>query len=191
LNSFSVVADKRKVILTFADLSAKESFFYIFRSSPSSRTSFGMTKSQINDLEKHQHEYLDIINKNSSKSIDLNTLSVNTDNEILTVNYYEQKYKNDIQVFQEQLQLHLQTIGILVAEKTELQSTLQQTMKKIDKKQEEIDELGGRLKASRQKINDLEKYISQNTDSSFKNEQLAREHEETINDVEVQLNSSM
>ena len=61
----------------------------------------------------------------------------------------------------EQLQIHLQTIGILVAEKAELQSKLQQTLKKSDKKQDECDELMGRLKLSRQKISDLEKIIQQ------------------------------
>lgn len=59
----------------------------------------------------------------------------------------------------QQLQLHLQTIGILVAEKAELHSKLQQTSKKCDKKQEECDELTGRLKASRQKITELEKLV--------------------------------
>ncbi len=61
----------------------------------------------------------------------------------------------------EQLQLHVQTIGILVAEKAELQSKFHQQLKKCDKKQEECDELMGRLKASRQKITDLEKLIQQ------------------------------
>lgn len=41
----------------------------------------------------------------------------------------------------EQLQLHVQTIGILVAEKTELQAKLQQEMIKVDLKQVEVDEL--------------------------------------------------
>lgn len=63
--------------------------------------------------------------------------------------------------FKEQLQLHVQTIGILVAEKAELQSKLQQQTKKSDKKQDECDELMGRLKASRQKITDLEKLVQQ------------------------------
>ena len=61
----------------------------------------------------------------------------------------------------EQLQLHVQTIGILVAEKAELQSRLGQYQKKADKTQEECDELMGRLKASRQKIVDLERQNSQ------------------------------
>jgi chromosome segregation ATPase len=61
----------------------------------------------------------------------------------------------------EQLQLHVQTIGILVAEKAELQSKLQQLQKKADKKEEECDELTGRLKTSRQKIADLERQLQQ------------------------------
>jgi len=39
--------------------------------------------------------------------------------------------------------------GILVAEKAELQSKLHQAMKKIDKKQDECDELSGRLKGKK------------------------------------------
>jgi hypothetical protein len=61
----------------------------------------------------------------------------------------------------EQLQLHLQTIGILVAEKAELQSKQQQYQKKSDMKQDECDELLGRLRASRQKITELEKQVQQ------------------------------
>ena len=68
--------------------------------------------------------------------------------------------------YKEQLQLHVQTIGILVAEKTELHSKLQQSLKKIDKKQDEIDEYIGRLKASRQKITDLERLIAQQSQNS-------------------------
>lgn len=68
---------------------------------------------------------------------------------------------NNLSQFKEQLQLHVQTIGILVAEKAELQSKLQQQLKKSDKKQDECDELMGRLKASRQKIADLEKLVQQ------------------------------
>lgn len=78
----------------------------------------------------------------------------------LNINLINDTSMNQAQ-FKEQLQLHVQTIGILVAEKTELQSKLQQQVKKSDKKQDECDELTGRLKASRQKINDLEKLIQQ------------------------------
>ena len=72
--------------------------------------------------------------------------------------------------FKEQLQLHVQTIGILVAEKAELQSKLQQQSKKSDKKQEECDELAGRLKASRHKIGELEKLVAQLNEANEANE---------------------
>ena len=58
----------------------------------------------------------------------------------------------------------MQTIGILVAEKTELHSKLQQMEKKCEKIQDENDELLGRLKASRQKITELERVIQSQQD---------------------------
>lgn len=59
----------------------------------------------------------------------------------------------------EQLKLHIQTIGLLVAEKTELQSKLNQQIRKCDKQQDECNELIGRLKASRKKNSELEKIV--------------------------------
>jgi chromosome segregation ATPase len=56
-----------------------------------------------------------------------------------------------------QIQNQVQTIGILVAEKAELQSKLTKTYRKCDKKQDECDELSGRLKASRLKIEQLKR----------------------------------
>ncbi|CAF0892932.1 unnamed protein product [Brachionus calyciflorus] len=91
------------------------------------------------------------INPSSSSSSSKQFLNLTSLNET-QLNYAQVK---------EQLQLHIQTIGILVAEKAELQSKLQQQMKKSDKKQDECDELMGRLKASRQKITDLERLIQQ------------------------------
>ena len=79
----------------------------------------------------------------------------------------------------EQLQLHVQTIGILVAEKAELQSKFHQQLKKCDKKQEECDELMGRLKASRQKITDLEKLIQQINQQQQQNH--SDQHQSEIN----------
>jgi golgin subfamily A member 2 len=81
--------------------------------------------------------------------------------------------------FKEQLQLHVQTIGILVAEKAELQSKLQQQSKKVDKKQEECDELTGRLKASRQKISDLERLVNQLNETSESTRNLDNNNDES------------
>ena len=85
---------------------------------------------------------------------------------------HQQPQTNNIADYKDQqLQLHLQTIGILVAEKAELHSKLQQTVKKCDKTQDECDELAGRLKVSRQKINDLEKLVQQLNTTQQANEQ--------------------
>lgn len=152
-----------------------------------------MTRSQINDLDRqhHQNDFIDLLHKHTSRSVDMNSNSEINNAAANLPNYYEQKYKNDVKMYEEQLSLHLQTIGILVAEKTELQSTLQQTLKKIDKKQEEIDELSGRLKASRQKIIDLEFQLSETNDSSDKIEQITKQYEEYINNLKQQLNTNM
>ena len=88
--------------------------------------------------------------------------------------------------FKEQLQLHVQTIGILVAEKAELQSKLQQQTKKSDKKQEDCDELMGRLKASRQKISDLEKLIQQLSQNGQLAEQLNNDSNNNMNSSELE-----
>ncbi|KAK3730058.1 hypothetical protein QZH41_009563 [Actinostola sp. cb2023] len=57
----------------------------------------------------------------------------------------------------EQLEVHIQTIGILVGEKQELQSSLSQLQRKFVNKESENSELTGRLQAVRQKIVELEK----------------------------------
>ena len=57
-------------------------------------------------------------------------------------------------------QVHIQTIGILVAEKSELQSSLGQSQKSAEKRLEEVEELSGRLKASRVRVTDLERNLA-------------------------------
>lgn len=59
------------------------------------------------------------------------------------------------------LKINVETIGILMIEKRNLTSKLNQSLKQLEKKQFEIDEFQGRLKASRDKIQELEKQISQ------------------------------
>ncbi|CAF4404393.1 unnamed protein product, partial [Adineta steineri] len=65
------------------------------------------------------------------------------------VRQIEHKYRRDFEHLQEQLEIHVQTIGILVAEKTDLSAKLSQSVKQYERKQGEIDEIQGRLKASR------------------------------------------
>lgn len=81
-------------------------------------------------------------------------------------------FNNQSDYVKDQLQLHVQTIGILVAEKTELHSKLQQTIKKCDKTQDDNDELLGRLKASRHKITELEQLV-QSQHEQIQNQQVS------------------
>jgi hypothetical protein len=47
---------------------------------------------------------------------------------------FEERLRKDIGTLKEQLQVHIQTIGILVAEKSELQSGLNQTQKTAEQR---------------------------------------------------------
>jgi peptidoglycan hydrolase CwlO-like protein len=64
----------------------------------------------------------------------------------------------------------VQTIGILVAEKTDVSAKLSQSFKQLERKQSEMDELHGRLKASRERVQELEKQIQNSTSNVQKRE---------------------
>ncbi len=64
----------------------------------------------------------------------------------------------------------MQTIGILVAEKTDVSAKLTQSFKQLERKQSEMDELHGRLKASRERVQELEKEIQNSTSNVQKRE---------------------
>jgi peptidoglycan hydrolase CwlO-like protein len=64
----------------------------------------------------------------------------------------------------------VQTIGILVAEKTDVSAKLTQSFKQLERKQSEMDELHGRLKASRERVQELEKEIQNSTSNVQKRE---------------------
>ncbi|KAL4219452.1 putative golgin subfamily A member 2-like protein 5 [Mactra antiquata] len=87
----------------------------------------------------------------------------------------------------EQLQVHIQTIGILVAEKTELQSQLGQSQKITDQRSAELEELTGRLKTSRQRVTDLERSLSTSTTSSQKLEQTNKDSAKEVDRLKLEL----
>ena len=64
----------------------------------------------------------------------------------------------------------MQTIGILVAEKTDMSARLTQSIKQLERKQSEIDEIQGRLKASRERVEELEKHNQNSTTNAQKRE---------------------
>jgi polyhydroxyalkanoate synthesis regulator phasin len=64
----------------------------------------------------------------------------------------------------------VQTIGVLVAEKTDVSAKLTQSFKQLERKQSEMDELHGRLKASRERVQELEKQMQNSTSNVQKRE---------------------
>uniref|UniRef100_A0A4W3GHQ4 Golgin A2 n=1 Tax=Callorhinchus milii TaxID=7868 RepID=A0A4W3GHQ4_CALMI len=72
----------------------------------------------------------------------------------------EQKCTKDQASMREQLQVHIQTIGILVSEKSELQSALGHTQQAARLKAGEAEELNTRLQSTRQRVAELERTLS-------------------------------
>ena len=61
----------------------------------------------------------------------------------------------------EQLEVHIQTIGILVSEKSELQSNISSYQKKLTTKEKEFIEINNELNSARQRLLEFEKLTSQ------------------------------
>lgn len=93
----------------------------------------------------------------------------------------EAQLTREVGSLQEQLQLHAQTVGILVGEKTELQSALNKSQQLAKQKAGEVEELQGRLKASRHKVTELEKELSA---TNTNNQELQRTVEVLTAEVE-------
>ncbi|XP_072552087.1 golgin subfamily A member 2 isoform X4 [Salminus brasiliensis] len=73
---------------------------------------------------------------------------------------FEQKFVKEQGAMREQLQVHIQTIGILVSEKSELQTALSYTQQAARQKTGEAEELNNRLQSSKQRISELERTLS-------------------------------
>ncbi|XP_022256148.1 golgin subfamily A member 2-like [Limulus polyphemus] len=99
----------------------------------------------------------------------------------------QEKAHRDQASLKDQLQVHIQTIGILVAEKTELQSSLSQSQQTAKQKAVEIEELQGRLRASRQRVSDLEKEISNVSSSSQQLEKSSKESSKEVDRLKLEL----
>ncbi|XP_060718528.1 golgin subfamily A member 2 isoform X5 [Tachysurus vachellii] len=73
---------------------------------------------------------------------------------------FEQKCVKEQGAMREQLQVHIQTIGILVSEKSELQTALSFTQHAARQKTEEAEELNNRLHSSKYRVSELERTLS-------------------------------
>ncbi|KAG7476410.1 hypothetical protein MATL_G00082570, partial [Megalops atlanticus] len=73
---------------------------------------------------------------------------------------FEQKFVKEQGAMREQLQVHIQTIGILVSEKSELQTALAYTQQAARQKTGEAEELSNRLQSTKQRVSELERTLS-------------------------------
>ncbi|XP_025744068.1 golgin subfamily A member 2 isoform X1 [Callorhinus ursinus] len=96
--------------------------------------------SKIEELKQQNQETLDQLEKEKKE--------------------FEQKLAKEQGSLREQLQVHIQTIGILVSEKTELQTALAHTQQAARQKAGESEDLASRLQSSRQRVGELERTLS-------------------------------
>ncbi|XP_048774696.2 golgin subfamily A member 2-like isoform X2 [Ostrea edulis] len=101
-----------------------------------------------------------------------------------------EKQKKEMGPLREQLQVHIQTIGILVAEKTELQSQLSQSQKIATQRLSEIEDISSRLKISRQRTGDLERSLATATNSAQQFEISSKEFAREVDRLKIDLHHS-
>ncbi|CAL1297282.1 unnamed protein product [Larinioides sclopetarius] len=142
-----------------------------------------------NSLEKRNQELALLVNnlRQANDQLHFQIQELKAKNKRLNQNFDQEKkelqeksHKEQV-ALKDQLQVHIQTIGILVAEKTELQSSLSLSQQTAKQKAGEIEELQGRLRASRQRASDLEREIIALSNS---NQQLEKASKESAKDVE-------
>ncbi|XP_064616088.1 golgin subfamily A member 2-like [Liolophura sinensis] len=154
--------------------------------------------SSLTELETRNRELASLLEKHAQANEQLNSQvqqlrshSQNLQDQLLQERHgFEDRLRKDLGSLKEQLQVHIQTIGILVAEKTELQSQLNQSTKVSEQRFEEIEELTGRLKASRQRVADLERNLSTTSSSSSQNEKTVKELSKEVDNLKLSLYKS-
>uniref|UniRef100_A0A8C6YK69 Golgin subfamily A conserved domain-containing protein n=1 Tax=Naja naja TaxID=35670 RepID=A0A8C6YK69_NAJNA len=94
---------------------------------------------------------------------------------------FEQRFAKEQATLREQLQVHIQTIGILVSEKSELQTALGHTQQAARQKAGEAEDLAARLQSSRQRVSEVEYTLSslsvQQKQTEKHNKELAKERD--------------
>ncbi|XP_051892974.1 golgin subfamily A member 2 isoform X2 [Pristis pectinata] len=89
----------------------------------------------------------------------------------------EQKYFKEQVSMREQLQVHIQTIGILVSEKSELQTALVHTQQAARLKSGEVEDLSNKLQSSRQRVAELERTLSSVSSQQKQSDKISKELE--------------
>ncbi|XP_037548131.1 golgin subfamily A member 2 [Nematolebias whitei] len=100
---------------------------------------------------------------------------------------FEQKFTKEQGAMREQLQVHIQTIGILVSEKSELQTALQYTQQAARQKTVEAEELNNRLQATKQRVSELERTLSTVSTQQKQFDKLNKELEKERDNLRVEM----
>ncbi|XP_012536642.1 golgin subfamily A member 2 [Monomorium pharaonis] len=97
---------------------------------------------------------------------------------------FDAKLVREINPLKEQLQIHAQTTGILIAEKAELTAALTQSQRTAKQNSEEIEEMNRKLKYSQVRINELEKELVQMRSNSTDTQKNAQQVQQIYDDLE-------
>ncbi|XP_063792687.1 golgin subfamily A member 2 isoform X3 [Pseudophryne corroboree] len=99
---------------------------------------------------------------------------------------FEQKFSKEQGSLREQLQVHIQTIGILVSEKSELQTALSYTQQAARQKGAEVEDLVMRLQSTRQRVTELERTLSSISAQQKQLEKLNKEMEKDRDNLRLE-----
>lgn len=97
---------------------------------------------------------------------------------------FEAKLVREVNPLKEQLQVHTQTTGILIAEKAELTAALAQSQRTAKQNAEELEEMNGKLKHSQLRINELEKELAQTKNNSTDTQKNAQQIQQIYDELE-------
>ncbi|XP_039618611.1 golgin subfamily A member 2 isoform X3 [Polypterus senegalus] len=100
---------------------------------------------------------------------------------------FEQKFIKDQAAMREQLQVHIQTIGILVSDKSELQTALSHTQQAARQKSGEVEELSSRFQASRQRVAELERTLSSVSSQQKQHEKYSKDLEKERDSLKIEV----
>lgn len=147
---------------------------------------YAQYSSSITDLEKRNLELAALYEQEKLKSEqqkvyinDLQSKIAQLESEKkLQEEHSNLQLSNTVSKLKEELQFHIQTVGLLVAEKTELSASLSQLELSCKQKNSECEELQARLKASRSRVADLEREVNTFKNEKVMNQNVEKQHNE-------------
>ncbi|XP_073456536.1 golgin subfamily A member 2 isoform X5 [Aquarana catesbeiana] len=154
----------------------------------SSTDSLRQLSEQLNGLVSQSNSYMNGENIISATSPELENRQKQDVMEKLDKERkeFEQKFSKEQGALREQLQVHIQTIGILVSEKSELQTALSFTQQAARQKGAEVEDLVMRLQSTRQRVTELERTLSSLSAQQKQLEKLNKELEKDRDNLRLE-----